>query len=54
MTWLAVAAGRQRDGARDESAAELTKVIVQHAGSSAIAYLWEQQLLNRPVRAGAG
>ena len=54
MSWLAVAAEWQRDWARAESAAELTKVIVQHAGSSGIAYLWEQQLLNTPVPANAG
>jgi len=28
-----------------------TDVIVEHAGGSGIAYLWEQQLLNTPVQA---
>lgn len=54
LTWLAVTAEWQRDWARTESAVELTKVIVQHAGASGIAYLWEQQLLNAPVPANAG
>lgn len=49
MTWLAVAAEWQRDWAREETAAALTDVMVQHVGGSGIAYLWEQQLLNTPV-----
>lgn len=49
MTWLAVAAEWQRDWARMESAVALTEVIIQHAGGSGIAFLWEQQLLNTPV-----
>lgn len=49
MTWMAVASEWQRDWAREAQAAELTKVIIQHGGGSAIAYLWEQQLLNTPV-----
>jgi nicotinamidase-related amidase len=48
MTWLAVAAEWQRDWAR-ESAGPLTEVMIQHAGGSGIAYLWEQQLLSTPV-----
>jgi hypothetical protein len=49
MTWLAVAAEWQRDWARTDQAVALTEVIMQHAGGSGIAYLWEQQLLNTPV-----
>lgn len=49
MTWLAVGAEWQRDWARLDSAAKLTDVLVQHAGGTGIAYLWEQQLLNTPV-----
>ncbi|MET0969129.1 MAG: hydrolase [Tardiphaga sp.] len=49
MTWLALAAEWQRDWARADTAAKLTEVIVQHAGGSGIAFLWEQQLLNTPV-----
>lgn len=51
MTWLAIAAEWQRDWAREETAPALTDVIVDHAGGSGIAYLWEQQLLNTPVQA---
>jgi hypothetical protein len=29
-------------------------VILQHAGGSGIAFLWEQQLLNTPVPKSAG
>ena len=53
MTWLAVAAEWQRDWARAEQAAKLTDVLVEHAGGSGVAYLWEQQLLNTPVPATA-
>jgi nicotinamidase-related amidase len=49
MTWLAVAAEWQRDWARMDTAGKLSNVIVNHAGGSGIAFLWEQQLLNTPV-----
>ena len=49
MTWLAVAAEGQRDCARMETAGKVSDVIVNHAGGSGIAFLWEQQLLNTPV-----
>lgn len=49
MTWLAVTAEWQRDWAREETAAKMTEIVVQHAGGSGIAFLWEQQLLNTPV-----
>jgi nicotinamidase-related amidase len=54
MTWLALAAEWQRDGARMETAVAMTEVIKQHAAGSGIAYLWEQQLLNTPVPSTAG
>ena len=54
MTWLALAAEWQRDWARVKTATALTEVIVQHAGGSGIAFLWEQQLLNTPVPETAG
>jgi nicotinamidase-related amidase len=54
MTWLAVAAEWQRDWARADQAVKLTEVILQHAGGSGIAFLWEQQLLNTPVPKSAG
>jgi len=49
MTWLAVASEWQRDWARMDTAVKITEVVVQHAGGSGIAFLWEQQLLNTPV-----
>lgn len=52
ITWLAVLSEWQRDWAREESAAALTDVVVEHAGGSGIAFVWETQLLN--ARAGAG
>jgi nicotinamidase-related amidase len=54
MTWLALASEWQRDWARTDTAGKLTDVIVQHAGGSGIAFLWEQQLLNTPVTGNAG
>ncbi|MCU5784990.1 isochorismatase, partial [Alcanivorax balearicus MACL04] len=54
MTWLAVASEWQRDWARTEHVAELSELIVKHAGGSGIALLWEQQLLNTPVPSAAG
>ncbi|WP_306393987.1 hydrolase [Telluria beijingensis] len=49
MTWMAVAAEWQRDWAREESAAAISEVVVEHGGGSGIAFLWEQQLLNTPA-----
>jgi nicotinamidase-related amidase len=46
ITWVAVLSEWQRDWAREESAAALTDVIVEHAGGSGIAFAWETQLLN--------
>jgi len=54
MTWLAVAAEWQRDWARMETAGKVSDVIVNHAGGSGIAFLWEQQLLSTPVPRTAG
>ncbi|TFV56605.1 hydrolase [Mycobacterium sp. PS03-16] len=46
MTWLAVLSEWQRDWARENTAAALTDVVLEHAGGSGIAYAWETQLLN--------
>lgn len=51
MTWIALAAEWQRDWAREATAEKLTQVMIDHAGGSGIAYLWEQQLLKTPVAA---
>ena len=52
ITWLAVLSEWQRDWAREETAAAMTDIIVEHAVGSGIAFAWETQLLN--TRAGAG
>lgn len=54
MTWMAVGSEWQRDWARTDSAALLPEILIQHAGGSGIAYLWEQQLLKTPVETVAG
>ena len=53
MTWLALAAEWQRDWARARTATALNDALNYHTGGSAIAYLWEQQLLNTPVPSAA-
>jgi nicotinamidase-related amidase len=54
MTWMAVGSEWQRNWARTDSAALLPDILIQHAGGSGIAYLWEQQLLKTPVETDAG
>ena len=49
MTWLALSAEWQRDWARAGTAMPLNDALKYHSGGSAVAYLWEQQLLNTPV-----
>ena len=53
VTWMALAAEWQRDWARMETTIKLTDVLAKHGGGSGIAYLWEQQLLNTPMRRAA-
>lgn len=52
ITWMAVLGEWQRDWAREESAAKLSSVILEHGGASGVALAWELQLLSG--RAGAG
>ncbi|MBC8102534.1 MAG: hydrolase [Cytophagales bacterium] len=52
ITWLAVLAEWQRDWAREETAAGVSGVILEHGGASAAAFAWELQLL--AGRAGSG
>jgi nicotinamidase-related amidase len=52
ITWLAVMGEWQRDWAREETAAGLANVLVEHGGASGVALAWELQLL--AGRAGAG
>ena len=49
MTWMALAAEWQRDWARTETAGDLADILIEHAGGSGVAFMWEQQLLNTPV-----
>lgn len=46
ITWLAVGAEWQRDWAREESAARITEVLLEHGGATGVAAAWEFQLLN--------
>ncbi|WP_459556731.1 hydrolase [Lacunimicrobium album] len=45
ITWLAVVSEWQRDWAREETAAGLSTVILEHGGGSGVALAWELQLL---------
>jgi len=53
ITWMAVIAEWQRDWAREASAAELSTVIGEHGGGSAVAFAWEMQLLAGRADKGA-
>jgi nicotinamidase-related amidase len=52
ITWLAVLAEWQRDWAREETAAGLAGVVLEHGGAGGVALAWELQLL--AGRPGAG
>jgi nicotinamidase-related amidase len=49
ITFGVVAAELQRDWARLDTAEKLVPMMIDHWGTSGVAYLWEQQLLNTPV-----
>jgi nicotinamidase-related amidase len=49
-----VTAELQRDWAREATVAGLAAVMGQHGGGSAVAFAWEMQLLNTPIRATSG
>lgn len=51
ITWMAVAAEWQRDWAREETAAGLSTVILEHGGASGVALAWELQLLASAAKA---
>jgi nicotinamidase-related amidase len=53
MTWMAVGSEWQRDWARTDTAALLPDILIEHAGGSGMAYMWEQQLLNTPAETSA-
>jgi nicotinamidase-related amidase len=52
ITWMAVLAEWQRDWAREETAAGLASVLLEHGGASGVALAWELQLLATPVGSG--
>src|SRR5579872_1761136 len=45
ITWLGLAGELQRDWARTEHLGEVAEVLIDHAGASGSALLWETQLL---------
>src|SRR5229473_3185387 len=53
ITWLAVASELQRDWARQDQAAKLAEVFLEHGGGTGIALAWELQLLGQKTGAGA-
>src|ERR1700739_4209804 len=53
ITWLGLAGERQRDWARTEHLGEVTQVLIDRAGASGSALLWEAQLLSAPQLKGA-
>jgi nicotinamidase-related amidase len=45
ITWLAMAGELQRDWARTEHLGEVAQIMIDHAGATGSALLWEMQLL---------
>jgi len=45
ITWLAVLGEWQRDWAREETAAGVAGILLEHGGASSVALAWELQLL---------
>ena len=52
ITWMAVLGEWQRDWAREETAAGVAGILLEHGGASSVALAWELQLL--AARAGPG
>jgi nicotinamidase-related amidase len=53
ITWLALAGELQRDWARTERLGEVAQVLIDHAGATGSALVWETQLLGAPQGKGA-
>ncbi len=53
ITWAAVAGEWQRDWAREDTAAGLAGILLEHGGASGVAFAWEMQLLATGAAAGA-
>ena len=52
INWMAVLGEWQRDWAREETAAGVSGVVLEHGGASGIAFAWEMQLLATGAKAG--
>lgn len=52
ITTTAVMGEWQRDWAREETAAALSSIVLEHGGASAVALAWELQLLGSRAKAG--
>jgi len=48
ITWIGLAGELQRDWARTEHLKEVAQVLIDHAGATGAALLWERQLLETP------
>ena len=53
ITWMAGAGELQRDWARQDQAAAMAQVFLEHGGGTGIALAWELQLLGQKAGAGA-
>ncbi|GAA2355288.1 hydrolase [Streptomyces sp. XM4011] len=53
ITWLAVLAEWQRDWAREKTLPDATRIMLEHAGATGVAFAWETQLLAGQSRTGA-
>ncbi|WP_461297009.1 hydrolase [Streptomyces harbinensis] len=53
ITWLAVLAEWQRDWAREKTLPGATRIMLEHAGATGVAFAWETQLLAGQSRTGA-
>lgn len=53
INWMAVLGEWQRDWAREETAAGVARVVLEHGGAAGIALAWELQLLGAHAEAGA-
>jgi nicotinamidase-related amidase len=53
ITWMAVAGELQRDWARQEQAAAMAGIFLEHGGGTGIALAWELQLLGQKAGGGA-
>lgn len=51
ITWTAVLGEWQRDWAREDTAAGVSNVILEHGGASGVALAWEMQLLATAAKA---